>query len=157
MRWADIDLEAGVWTLPRELTKAGRSHEVPLSPLALSILETVPRFAGPHVFTSTSGQRPVSGFSRMKRRVDALASVENWRLHDLRRTAGTNMAKLGVPVFVISRVMNHAEGGVTKIYARASYLNEKRHALETWAAKLESLVSPEIPEQGRRAARLSAV
>jgi integrase len=78
----------------------------------------------------------------MKRRFDALSGVEKWRLHDLRRTAGTNMAKLGIPVFVISRVLNHAEGGVTSIYARASYLKEKRHALETWATKLESLVSP---------------
>lgn len=147
MRWADVDPGAAIWTLPRELTKAGRSHEVPLSPIALEVLAAVPRFAGEYVFSSTGGEKSVSGFSRMKRRADQLSGVENWRLHDLRRTAGTHMAKLGIPVFVISRVMNHAEGGVTKIYARASYLEEKRHALNTWAAKLASLVSAKPDEK----------
>ena len=63
------------------------------------------------------------------------------RLHDLRRTAGTNMARLGVCVSTISKVLNHAEGGVTRIYDRNTYLPEKREALGRWSRKLEALVN----------------
>ena len=59
--------------------------------------------------------------------------------HDLRRTAGTGMARLGIPKITISRVLNHAEGGVTEIYTRYSYLEEKREALNRWATKLQQL------------------
>jgi integrase len=65
-----------------------------------------------------------------------------WRFHDLRRTVGTGMARLGIAVSTISRVLNHKEGGVTQIYNRYSYLDEKRHALETWVRHVESLVRP---------------
>jgi integrase len=140
MRWDHIDIDCKVWTLPRELTKADRSHEVPLSPLTLEILEGLPR-TGPFVF-STIGDRPISGFAHAKERADRSSGVSDWWLHDLRRTVGTNMARSGIAVSTISRVLNHKEGGVTKIYARYSYLDEKRHALDTWGRRLESLIRP---------------
>ena len=141
MRWRDINLETKVWTLPREVTKADRSHEVPLSPLAISVLAGLPRL-GDFVFT-TRGDRPISGYSSFKERLDKFSGVdEDWRFHDLRRTAGTGMARLGIAGSTISRVLNHAEGGVTKIYNRYSYLDEKRHALETWAAHVDRMLSP---------------
>ena len=65
------------------------------------------------------------------------APISPWRLHDLRRTAGTGMAASGVPVSTISRVMNHSEGGVTKIDNRFSYDKEKRVSLERWASCLK--------------------
>jgi integrase len=114
MRWSDIDLETGVWTLPREIVKADRSHEVPLSSLAIAILKSIPEIDD---FVFSSGRkagRPISGFSRAKKRIDKLSAVENWRIHDLRRSAASNMARLGVAPFTISRVLNHAEGGVTR-------------------------------------------
>jgi integrase len=141
MRWQDIDLEARVWTLPRENTKADRAHEIPLAPLAIEVLTALPR-TGEFVFSSTRGERPITGFSKLKAHTDQLAAFSDWRLHDLRRTAGTGMARLGIAVSTISRVLNHQEGGVTKIYNRYSYLDEKRHALETWARRVESLVRP---------------
>ncbi len=141
MRWADLDLDARVWTLPREATKGDRSHEVPLSPAVIEALTTLP-CTGAYVFSSTRGERPISGYSKIKEAVDKLAGFDDWRLHDLRRTAGTGMARGGIVTSTISRVLNHKEGGVTKIYNRYSYLNEKRHALETWARKVESLVKP---------------
>lgn len=139
MRWSDVDLEARVWTVPREITKADRAHEVPLAPLAIEALTNLPR-TGPYVFSSTRGEKPISGFSKMKARAEQLAGFDSWRIHDLRRTAGTGMARAGIAVSTISRVLNHKEGGVTKIYNRYGYLNEKRHALETWARKVDSLV-----------------
>ena len=66
--------------------------------------------------------------------------IPPWRLHDLRRTAGTGMASVGVPVSTISRVLNHAEGGVTKIYNRFGYAEEKRLALEAWADRIGAIV-----------------
>ena len=139
MRWRDLDLDAMVWTLPREATKADRTHEVPLAPLVVDVLTALPR-TGDYVFSTTRGDRPISGYSKMKAAIAAIAQIENWRIHDLRRTAGTGMARLGIAGSTISRVLNHKEGGVTKIYNRYSYLDEKRHALETWARKVESLV-----------------
>jgi integrase len=143
MRWTDLDMETRVWTLPREATKADRSHEVPLAPLVIEVLTALPR-AGTYVFSSTRGERPISGYSKIKARAEQLVGFDDWRIHDLRRTAGTGMARAGIAVSTISRVLNHKEGGVTKIYNRYSYLDEKRHALETWARKVESLVKPGV-------------
>ena len=144
MQWADLDLDAKVWTLPAERVKSGRSHQVPLSSLAMDILNGLPRFNGPYVFTTTSGERPVSGFSKAKRRLNEFAGVADWRLHDLRRTAASGMAKLGTPVNVLSKVLNHvsagAHGGVTAIYNRYAYEDEKRQALEGWGRRIMDLV-----------------
>lgn len=142
MRWADIDFGTeATWTLPRERTKGDRQHDVPLAGLAVEVLTTMPRI-GAFVFT-TRGDRPISGYSKIKSLADHLSGIETpWRLHDLRRTAGTGMASLGIAPGTISRVLNHKEGGVTKIYNRYGYLPEKRHALNCWARKVESLVRP---------------
>ena len=149
MRWEDIDLENSVWTIPRDVTKSDRTHEVPLSPLALEIISGLPKF-GDLVFPSRVDQtKPVNGFGKAKRRMDELSGVTDWRFHDLRRTAGTNMARLGTPVSTISRVMNHKEGGVTAIYNRYSYLDEKRQALELWSKKLEELLKKNVGEMER--------
>lgn len=162
--WREIDEAAQVWTLPRERTKADRGHEVPLSVLATSILSECPKM-GSHVFTTRTkrvekGGRaaletvPLSGWSKAKNRLDELAlkalreltddpeaEFPEWHLHDLRRTCGTRMAGAGVQRLVISKVLNHAEGGVTQIYDRHGYLSEKRDALDRWATRLKEIVN----------------
>ena len=140
MQWSHVDLEKAMWTIPAALTKANRTHEVPLSPLAVELLVGLPRL-GEYVFTTT-GDKALSGFSKMKLRLDEATGLQDWRLHDLRRTSGTNMADLDIAPSTISQVLNHAEGGVTKIYIRSSFGRQKRAALNTWASKLESLVRP---------------
>ncbi len=157
MRWADLDLQAGIWTIPAELTKAGRSHALPLSSAMLDLLAEVPRI-GAYVFTS-SGNRPIAGYSVAKARLDRETArilakgkepkegeeprnLAAWTIHDLRRTVATEMARLGVSRLVIGRVLNHADRSVTAIYDRHSYLPEKRHGLETWASQLVGLVEP---------------
>lgn len=144
MRWKEIDFEGKIWRLSAERVKTNRSHEVPLSPLAIGILTNLPRFKADalsdddehFIFTTTGGRRPYSGFSKSKVNLDERSKVKHWRIHDLRRTAATNMAKLGVPVSTISKVLNHVSGGVTAIYNRHTYLPEKTEALERWSAKL---------------------
>ncbi len=143
MRWSDVDFDSKVWTLPREFTKADRLHEVPLSPLAMEILEAVPRM-GDYVFTTT-GDRPISGFSKAKQRTVKLSEVNDWRLHDLRRTAASGMARLGIAPHVVEKVLNHASGtisGVAAIYNRHGYTEEKRNALNTWARALDAVIRP---------------
>jgi integrase len=146
MRWADVDMDAQLWILPAEATKAARGHAVPLSPLAMALLKDLPKL-GTYVFT-TARDRPISGFSKAKTRLDAMGGSSNattpapWTIHDLRRTAATEMGRLGVSRFVIGKVLNHADRSVTGIYDRHLYLQEKRHALETWAQYLESLTQP---------------
>ena len=109
MRWTDLDLEARVWTLPREATKGDRSHEVPLAAQMIEVLTTLPRTDG-NVFSSTRGERPMSGYSKIKARAEQLAGFEDWRIHDLRRTAGTGMARAGIAVSTISKVPRQPQG-----------------------------------------------
>jgi integrase len=149
MRWNDLNPDLRVWTIPKEETKGDRTHEVPLSPLAVEVLTALPRYAGNYVFSTTGGEKPISGYSKIKACVDKKISKQSdivaaWRLHDLRRTAGTSMASLGIPVSTISRVLNHKEGGVTKIYNRYGYMPEKRIALEAWAQKIKNLIHPAL-------------
>lgn len=155
MRWRDIDLDKAVWTLPATSTKAGRAHEVPLSPQAVEILRLLPRFtgkdAGDFVFSTQNGKTPVSGYSKAKLRCaadlnkrlakDGKEPMADWRLHDLRRTAATNIAKLGFPVDVVGKVLNHAPRGVTSVYDRHSYMPQKKAALDAWAKRLDAVVS----------------
>ena len=127
MRWEDINLERGIWTLPAWATKPGRQHDVPLSSRMLAMLQELPRFEGPYVFTTTSGKKPINGFSKMKARLeviileDSKQKIEDWGLHDLRRSASTWLASTGVPPQVLSALLNHSPGkvqGITAVYNR---------------------------------------
>jgi integrase len=159
MRWDELDLEAALWTLPRERVKTDQPHEVPLSPAAVKVLKPVPRIAGsPFVFT-TNGKAPSSGYSKGKRRLDALLPREmpDWRLHDLRRTAASGMARLGIDLPVIEKVLNHASGsfaGIVGVYQRHSFAEEKCAALDAWGHHVEQLVDGKsakvLPMRGRR-------
>ena len=88
MRWHDLDLVKKLWRIPT--TKSGSAHLVPLAPAVVAILESVPRFKGPFVFSTTVGERPISGFSVAKRRLDErlaeVGAIPDWRVHDLRRS-----------------------------------------------------------------------
>jgi integrase len=145
MRWSDVDLARGMWTLPREASKSDRLNQVPLPALALQILEQLPRANGGLVF-STTGVTPVSGFSKAKKRCDQLSGVTGWRLHDLRRTVASGMARLKVEPWVVEKVLNHQTGqlsGVAGVYNRWGYVDEKREALGRWANHLTTLLMME--------------
>ena len=104
-RWSEIDLDGRMWTLARERVKTGNPHEVPLSKPAIAILQTLPRIGGNYVLTTT-GDAPSSNYAKNKRRLDALLpdDMPPWRLHDLRRSAASGMARLGVNLPVIEKV-----------------------------------------------------
>jgi len=148
MRWREIDWQSATWTLPGERTKNGKPHTVDLSPQALAILESLPR-NGELIF-STTGRTPVSGFSKAKARLDARmgdlldGDLPEWRTHDLRRTAASGLARLGFPPQVIERILNHlsgAQGGLTAVYQRHEYRDERRAAMLTWGREVARITS----------------
>lgn len=149
MRWSELDLHRGTFSLKAERTKNGTPHIVPLSRQAVDILRSIPRFLGSdYVFTST-GRTPISGFGRFKDRLDTFVGTdgEDWRFHDVRRTAATNMAILKIQPHIIEAVLNHRSGivsGVASIYNRHAYFDEKREALQVWADYVERLSSPKV-------------
>ena len=120
-----------------------RLHQVPLSPKAVELITALPR-SGKFVF-STNGKTPISGFSKAKKRLELLSGLNDWRLHDLRRSASSGMAEIGIAPHVIEKVLNHSTGqisGVAAVYNRHAYLREKTDALNSWASALEAIVQP---------------
>ena len=146
---AEIDLENRVWTLPGERAKNGRSHRVPLSELAVSLIERALALSGDsdYLFPTPVGRagqekgaKPIgaTALNHALARVLAGSSVTDVRPHDFREAVATGMAALYVPEAHISAVLNHARGTVTaRHYSRHSFEREKREALNAWAAKLE--------------------
>ena len=145
----DLNQTAPLWTIPRERTKNGKPHQVPLSPLAAKLLNEAIALndaAVGFVFPSYDGTRAISSEATAKalQRSRTALAIENFRVHDLRRTAATQMAELGVNPFTISLILNHisvTQSSVTARYNRHSYLNEKREALNAWGAHLERIIA----------------
>jgi integrase len=143
LHWSEIehikDPAKAQIALPKERTKNSRPHDVPLSELAVAELKTQPVIAGRDLVFGT-GEGGFSGWSKAKAELDEECRVKAWRLHDLRRTAATRMADLGVQPHVVEAVLNHVSGhraGVAGIYNRSVYTKEKREALALWASHLK--------------------
>lgn len=162
--WRELSVPDATWSIPPERTKNGRRQVLPLAPQVISILGALPRVVDkkqggkeePKFVLSTNAETPVSGYSRAKKKIDEKMleaarketadpklSIEPWTLHDLRRTAASGMAGLGIAVHVVEAVLNHKSGvisGVAAIYNRHDYAREKRQALEAWANRLDEIV-----------------
>jgi integrase len=154
MRWEELDLDRKVWVLPGERVKNDSMHEVPLSDLAVEILKSQLRIKTTKGFVfTTTRDAAVTGFSLAKDRLDASIAgegepIERWVLHDLRRTMASGMARLGIQLPVIEKILNHTSGtfrGVVGVYQRHSYSDEKRAALQAWASHVESVVTGKQP------------
>lgn len=147
--WSDLDLEGGVWT--QTTNKSDRMHLLPLSTQAIAILKSMPRWTSDCVFPAKGKDRPMSGFSKFKKRLDALCGVEDWTLHDLRRTTATKMARLKIPGETIELVLNHQSHrlrGLAGVYNRYQYTDEKADALQQVADHFEAvLLTPATSDQ----------
>lgn len=141
LRWDEID--SNTIKLSGSRTKNGEPHDLALATPAMSLLESMPRIEGcPFVF-SVDGKHPISGWSRAKAEIDALAQIEPWRIHDLRRSVATGMQRLGVGLQVVETILGHISGsrsGVVGIYQRHKYTDEARAALEVWSNHVLSIV-----------------
>ena len=141
MRWQDLDLESGWWTIPGLHTKNGEAHRVFLVKDAVALIKAQQRDDQGEAVFSGAGESVLDRAKKVPAAIGRLLTFE-FRGHDLRRTAATRMASAGVPREHISRVLNHVEGGprATRVYDRHSYDREKRIALETWARLLEEII-----------------
>jgi integrase len=144
MRWTEIDMQRRVLVLPAERTKNHRAHTVALADAAIEIIRTVPRMLGRDTVFGGRGDG-FADWTRSKHALDAKLgdSVGEWRFHDLRRTAATRMADLGIAPHVIEAVLNHQSGhraGVAGVYNRSRYESEIRLALDRWAERVAEIV-----------------
>lgn len=149
--WSEFDLDAATWTIPRERAKNDRAHVVPLAPATVTILRAIPRIGkSPRLLFTTTGETPFSGVSKATERLQTGAAKHlpegadpaPWRLHDLRRTFASGCARFGVAVHVVEKALNHVSGthsGIVGVYQRHQYLEERRRAMELWAAHVEGL------------------
>jgi integrase len=177
----ETDDDGAVWTIPGVRTKNKLPHEVPLAPLAFELIEKAASAREEAVrkavadrgdvpvavdaeelfLFTTTGDRPVSGFSRAKRRLDRaildarrkaareksldprkIEAMPDWDVHDLRRTMRTRLSKLGVDPEIAERVINHVPGGLRATYDLHRFRAEKREALDRWARALAAIVRP---------------
>jgi integrase len=130
----ELDAKQRLWTIPASRSKNKHSHSVPLTHEAFALAEAI----------SVGEKLPSYGVGKIIRRAQRRFGIAQWTAHDLRRTAVTNMAKLGVSPIVLGHVINHrsvTKAGVTlSVYSQHTYEREKREALELWAAHLDGIV-----------------
>lgn len=162
MRSSEIDADRRLWDLPRERSKNDRQHAIPLSSQAWKIVQAMPHIAGcPFVF-SADGRGPIVGWAKAKTRLSAKAGLveADWRLHDLRRSSAAGMQRIGVPVPVIEKALNHQSGtfrGIVGVYQTHDYRDEIGTALERWGDHVERTITgkPAAVVPLRRGSRLT--
>ncbi len=158
--WSELDRDEAVLGIPSHRAKNRRATDVPLATSVIGELDCVAggeKWPRKGLVFTTTGKTPVSGFSRAKRQIDREVIkllrdqddrvVQPWRYHDFRRTLATGMQRLGVRFEVTEAVLNHiggSKGGVAGIYQRHDWKDEKRAALEAWAAHVSNLAGARI-------------
>lgn len=157
--WGEIDRDAERLVLPPDRFKTDVAQEVPLAPKAMEIIEALPTFTGPYLFTTTSGQRPMGGFHKPKqllmasiaaqRKRDRLAVMPHWVLHDLRRTVRTRLTSdCNVDAFIAERVIGHLLPGLHRVYDQGLHRPQKKAALIAWESCLLAIVDPQPAGDG---------
>jgi len=151
--WEELDLDQRIWTIPKSRSKNAKAHTVHLSNQSLAILKSVAR-RGLLVF-SLHGTKPYQQFAKGKRLLDHISGVSGWRVHDLRRTCVSGMARLGVAPHVADKILNHQSGtisGVAAVYQRYDFRTERQHALDRWGAHIADIVEEASRELHRKVA-----
>ena len=133
----ELDLAHRVWTIPKQRTKNAKAHVVHLSDQSVAVLKRADQRG------LLLGTKPFQ-FSRAKRLLDQFSGVAGWRLHDLRRTCVSGMARLGIPPHIADKILNHNAGtisGVAAVYQRHEFLSERQEALERWGSHVAHIVA----------------
>jgi integrase len=146
-KWSDISFSERTWTIPAENSKNGKPHQVPLTPLAVKLFKELKGYSGesdfvlPTTHIRLKGDTPIAERSLTKAadRAQDIVGIAKWVPHDLRRTAASQLAELGVPPHVVEKIQNHTMQGVMAVYNRYDYAKECRAALELWSKKLNRL------------------
>ncbi|MEQ9491742.1 MAG: integrase arm-type DNA-binding domain-containing protein [Alphaproteobacteria bacterium] len=138
MQWKELDEKSKTWTIPADRNKTKRSHIVPLPDSAWDIIDNMPR-QGPYVF-SVNGDNPYSGQSKLTPALRKSSGIDDWTLHDLRRTGRTGLSRLGVPPLISELILNHARDDLERTYDLHAFNDEKRAALTKWADHVQNVV-----------------
>jgi len=145
-KWEHIKKDE-VWHIPAGNTKANREQNLPLPQLALDVLNDIKSETGHTDFIFASPREknePIAWLQNAAKRVRDNCAVKDFRLHDLRRTVASNLARLGFDRTVIGKTLNHKglarDSMVTAVYDRYDYLDEKKAALEAWSKELQSIL-----------------
>ena len=162
MRRSEID--GDWWTIPKERSKNGKAHRVPLSPLAKKLIGKAsgddylfpsPRKKGPDGERVPIEPRALTNAitkNRYRKVNDELIwDMPRFCARDLRRTTATRMAELGVTRFDIAKVLNHSDHAVTAVYDHYAYDAEKKKALLKWGRKLQEIL------EGKKAKKVVSI
>jgi integrase len=155
MKWSELSDDGSLWTIPVDRYKTKITLEVPLSAMARQALTHIremnaPEYvkASPYAFTFT-GRVPMSGWNMFKQRFDertaalAGAPLPEWTHHDLRRSARSLMARIGVPDHIAELCLGHKQPGIQATYNKHPYQEEKRQAFEALAAEIQRILYPQ--------------
>jgi integrase len=148
LRWEELDLAQRIWTIPKSRTKNNKEHVVHLSIQSRDVLKRVGKTQDFVFFVGAN--KAFRQYSRAKRTLDQLCGITGWRLHDLRRTCVSGMARLGIAPHVADKILNHQAGtisGVAAVYQRHDFLSERRDALDLWGAHINKILGGASPEQ----------
>jgi len=144
LRWSEIHFDRNVIALPGDRTKNHQPHEIPMSETVRALLEAQPRNGRESVFASVDRSRRKRALDNSIAKANGGQPIQTWCHHDLRRSAATHMAEIGILPHIIEAVLNHISGhkaGVAGIYNRAAYSAEKRDALDRWERHLSALTA----------------
>jgi integrase len=142
------EIKQSALEIPAERMKSDEAHVVPLGKMASELIAALPRFgAGDYLFSTTLGKKPINGFSKPKRRLDAAMAAElgqevaPFKIHDIRRSVRTHLSALPIPQHIAERIIGHAQPGLIQTYDRWSFLDEKRQGIELWEARLRGIIA----------------
>jgi integrase len=163
--WKEFDFKAKWWTIPAKKAKNKQTHRVPLTPMAIEILNEVRQVTGEYQFVFASpvgatkrnprkqvGSSPILGSSVDHALRDNLTDdpktnrinifkLNHFTPHDLRRTAASMMTRAGVQRLTVKKILNHADREITAVYDRYEYDNEKQKAMQIWDRQLTSILT----------------
>lgn len=145
MQWTELDLANRAWIIPGERTKNAQEHRVYLTDSMLAIIESMPRVEDCKFVLTTREKAAISGFSKMKAFLDAATpKLAHWTLHDMRRTIASGLARMGVALTTIERVLNHQSDSfspLVRTYQRHDFAPEMQKAWELWSDHVAAVVA----------------
>jgi integrase len=155
MRWSEMADDLSIWTIPGSRMKNGKPHDIHLAEAARAIMREMPRVEGCDLVFTTTGKTPISGLSKAKLALDRAiikarsyateksgrkpSTLMPWRLHDLRRSGVSTLARLGFDSIVVDKILAHQPAkllGVASVYQRHDFARERVAALDAWAAHI---------------------
>jgi integrase len=147
IRYSEFSPDMTTWTLPKERSKNGLAHTLPITPMMMQIIKSIPRrgdalFGLRGRFTSwTIGKKELD--EKLKKELDEKLDLPAWTHRDIRRSVATGMADIGIQPHIVEQVLNHQSGhrrGVAGIYNRSPYEREVRDAMLRWSDHVRAIV-----------------